>query len=422
MSSTNLQYAVCCLKKKLNNNTLPTEVRDALLAAINPSGTNRFITADEITDFVTETELNTAIDNLTEIVVVENYSALPDPTLHTGEFYWVENTQGTKWLPFSLGGTFYNSGLYYSNGVAWTFLEVPYQATQLEVNTGTNNDKFVTPLTLNNYNKWDEKLDVSALPSNLVLYATTTPSVISGYNLMVTNIADVDYDVVAVDVSTGVITTTNQLVGQLVTREGIIEGNVGILNISTVGNIRRVSGSGTAEFYYKVFHRTNLGVETLVATSSSTNHVTNNTYEQFLATALLNNGVFLPTDTIVIKYYANRITGGSNPTYEFQFGGSIPVRTVIPVPLEAIGYTKKEVDTLLATATFTVDLSVDLTVDFYAPYDLRVNSVTNIVNTPTTTITVNSAAYTLGDLITQGDMITVDVDVNGVINLNVVYE
>jgi len=88
----------------------------------------------------------------TSITVVANYSALPDPTTVTGQFYWAEASQGTAWLPGSLGGTYYNAGMYYSNGVSWTFMNVPYNATLAEVNTGTNNDKFVTPSTLSNSN------------------------------------------------------------------------------------------------------------------------------------------------------------------------------------------------------------------------------------------------------------------------------
>lgn len=88
----------------------------------------------------------------TDITVVANYSALPDPTTVSGQFYWCSASQGTSWLPGSLGGTYYNSGLYYSNGTTWEFLNVPFNATQSEVNTGTNNDKFVTPNTLKNQN------------------------------------------------------------------------------------------------------------------------------------------------------------------------------------------------------------------------------------------------------------------------------
>lgn len=92
-----------------------------------------------------------------EIHIVENYSALPDPTTVSGEFYYALNSQGTKWLPGSWGGTYYNSGLYYSNGVSWKYSETPFQATQIEVNTGINDFKFVTPYTLANSTQWDTK-------------------------------------------------------------------------------------------------------------------------------------------------------------------------------------------------------------------------------------------------------------------------
>lgn len=102
---------------------------------------------------------NTINKSGTQITVVANYSALPDPTTVSGKFYWAEASQGTSWLPGSLGGTYYNSGMYYSNGVSWSFVNVPYQATQSEVNTGTNTDKFVTPDTLKNSSQWDLKVN-----------------------------------------------------------------------------------------------------------------------------------------------------------------------------------------------------------------------------------------------------------------------
>ena len=89
-----------------------------------------------------------------DITVVANYSALPTASGVSGKFYWCSASQGTAWLPGSLGGTYYSAGLYYSNGTTWEFLLVPYQATQTEVNTGTNTDKFVTPSTFTNASKW----------------------------------------------------------------------------------------------------------------------------------------------------------------------------------------------------------------------------------------------------------------------------
>jgi hypothetical protein len=85
------------------------------------------------------------------ITVVTNYSSLPSVSTVSGQFYWCSQSQGTSWLPGSLGGTYYNSGLYYSNGTSWEFLKVPYQATQLEVDAGIVTDKFVSPATLSNW-------------------------------------------------------------------------------------------------------------------------------------------------------------------------------------------------------------------------------------------------------------------------------
>jgi hypothetical protein len=90
-----------------------------------------------------------------EITVVNNYSALPDPTTVGDKFYWCENSQGTAWLPGSLGGTYYPRGLYYSNGTTWEYMETPIQATQAEVDAGIIDDRFVSPNTLYNADQWN---------------------------------------------------------------------------------------------------------------------------------------------------------------------------------------------------------------------------------------------------------------------------
>lgn len=99
----------------------------------------------------------------TAIGVVPNYSALPTAPSVPGEFYWVEEPQGTQWLPGALGGTYYNAGLYYSNGIEWTYMETPYQATQAEVDAGVNFNKFLTPLTFENAAKWNTKQNALTL-------------------------------------------------------------------------------------------------------------------------------------------------------------------------------------------------------------------------------------------------------------------
>ena len=67
---------------------------------------------------------------------------------------------------------------------------------------------------------------------------------------------------------------------------------------------------------------------------------------------------------------------------------------------------------------FVVELVDAQTVDFYAPFEMSIDSVTDILAAPTTTIQVAGAAYTLGDTIIAGRAITVDVDIAAVIRLN----
>ena len=180
-------------------------------------------------------------------------------------------------------------------------------------------------------------ISLEDLPSNIVFYPTNVASDISGYVKIVTSITDPSYNTTAVDISTGAITTANQLISSLATSPNIIVGNPGVFNITTIGNIRRISGSGEASFFFRVYKRTLAGVETLVATSDNTIPVIDGgTYVEFSATAIWNDGIFLDTDRVVMKYYANRISGGSNPTYQFQFGGITPVRTLVPIPLSVV--------------------------------------------------------------------------------------
>ena len=128
---------------------IPNDQFLALINANNPSAANPFATIADV------------VAGSTYITVVANYSALPAPNTVVGQFYWVENSQGTAWLPGSLGGTYYPKGLYYSNGVSWIVTDAPYQASQAEVNAGVNTDKFVTPATLNASSQWLTKLDKS---------------------------------------------------------------------------------------------------------------------------------------------------------------------------------------------------------------------------------------------------------------------
>ena len=52
--------------------------------------------------------------------VVENFTALSLVTgMITGELAYLESSEGTKWLPATMGGTYYPAGIYLYNGSTW---------------------------------------------------------------------------------------------------------------------------------------------------------------------------------------------------------------------------------------------------------------------------------------------------------------
>ena len=75
--------------------------------------------------------------------------------------------------------------------------------------------------------------------------------------------------------------------------------------------------------------------------------------------------------------------------------------------------------TLNIPIKYTIELVAALTVDFYAPYNLSIGSITNILNAPTITIQDDGAAYTLGATIAVGSKITVTASIASVVTLNV---
>jgi hypothetical protein len=201
-----------------------------------------------------------------------------------------------------------------------------------------------------------KKADIASLSSNIILYSTTAAANVSPYNKLVTSTDDPDYDDVAVNVSTGQVTGQNQLVAGFISAPGVIVGNPGIVSITTVGSIRRTAGGDGANFYFTISKRDSAGNEVILGTSGNTPVVTEGTYKQFAEYALLNNGLFVDTDRIVIKYFANRVGNTTAPTFDIQVGGSDPVRTLLPVPISVIP-AENASGIIVATASFNKILS-----------------------------------------------------------------
>jgi hypothetical protein len=206
--------------------------------------------------------------------------------------------------------------------------------TETELNNGQLDTRYYTELELDNF--LADKLDVSALASSLILYPTTAASDIASYNRLVTDPSDLNYNITAANVETPNINGQGILAGELIADANLFVGNPGIINVPIVGQIRKTSNNPNANavFYFEIHKRDAQGNEVLLATSDVTKTVTNTTYQEFNASALLNNGIFLDTDRVVLKFYGNSV-GNEGATYEFQFGGATPVRALFNIPISA---------------------------------------------------------------------------------------
>ena len=98
---------------------------------------------------------------------VINYSSLPSANTVPYQIWVVENSEGTQWLPGSLGGTYYPEGVYISDGTKWIYHKDNYQATQSEVNNGIISTKWISPFTFENANKWNTKQSTLVSGTNI---------------------------------------------------------------------------------------------------------------------------------------------------------------------------------------------------------------------------------------------------------------
>ena len=70
---------------------------------------------------------------------------------------------------------------------------------------------------------------------------------------------------------------------------------------------------------------------------------------------------------------------------------------------------------------WTIDLMDNSSVEFYAVQDVKINTITNIVGSPTITIADDNVPYTLTNTILSGSKITVTSNIQSVVKLNITY-
>jgi hypothetical protein len=139
------------------------------------------------------------------------------------------------------------------------------------------------------------------------------------------------------------------------------------------------------------------------------------------AGAITNVKPVSPAHAVVVGYVAKKSASDGHILLHVQNGYELDELHNVSITTPANGNFLEYNGSLWVNRglVYTVELMDALTVDFYAPYDLKINTTTNIKNAPTITILDDGAAYTLTNTIAVGSKITVTASVAGVTNLNI---
>jgi hypothetical protein len=135
-------------------------------------------------------------------------------------------------------------------------------------------------------------------------------------------------------------------------------------------------------------------------------------------------------ETVTISGGTNIQITGSYPSFGVNFTGTTGVDELSELQDVLIsGVTGG--DTLQYNSTssvwenshpfWTIDLMDNSSVEFYAVQDVKINTITNVVGSPSITIADDGVPYTLTNTILSGSKITVTSNIQSVVKLNITY-
>ena len=194
----------------------------------------------------------------------------------------------------------------------------------------------------------------------------------------------------------------------------LADGTGSLLPISFNGNDVIISGSLTVHQYIV---SSSLSGSTTFGDSTDDTHIfTGNITASNNISA---SGIVYGTTGSFSHLQGNSpITVGDSVTFQQSItaSGNISASGTITATSASFTHISGTISNIIWTVDFT---DGELNTILYAPYNLAINSVTNVYNSPTTSISSSGSPYTLGNAITTGEPIDITVSTGSVINLNI---
>lgn len=200
------------------------------------------------------------------------------------------------------------------------------------------------------------------------------------------------------------------------------------------------SSGGTPAFYIELLKYDGATFTTIANNSATPEGITSGTaIDLYLTSVAVPLTALAVTDRLALRVYIVNSVIGRTIINHTQDSHLCQITTTFSSGVSSInGLTKQtqylavgqsgtvinwssvaDTHTLNIPIKYTIELVDALTVDFYAPYNLSIGSITNILNAPTITIQDDGVAYTLGNTIATGSKITITASIASVVTLNV---
>jgi len=245
-------------------------------------------------------------------------------------FSTAQDTERVNFLEYESGVLYYNTSLIDHNVL------LNYNINQHRV----LDDSTTSATTLWSSSKVLEMLNTATIAVAQSYFATD--SLVSDPNTyfkLVTVTSDPDYDITEGSADAAV-TGADTFQGAWTTETQTVSGIINATSIKCILYLYKLSGTADVQSYFKIFKRSALGVETeLLSTKTTPTPILTGTkasYEinGFLPTTVMNTG-----DRFVLKFYADKIGAGTNPTVRYYYGGLVnPARFELPVLIASISH------------------------------------------------------------------------------------